>query len=534
MNVPRTFRPRWGARILATLALGLLLTGAPTALAGKPHAAPTPKSGGNFTFRDIATPDCLDVAKTAVSTSTLIDTPAIDTLISVNAKGKLIPYLATKWVVAKNGKTITFLLRHNVKFSNGHPFTSADVKAAFDRYLDPATKSPYSASLLAGVTSTTTAGKYTVRLHLKAPNRPLLTYLTNVYLSIPDRKSVSAAGSNTCNGLVGTGAFKISNVAAGYSTITEVRNPLHTFGPSWAFNKGPAHLSSITFVPVSSNTTAVSELLAGQLDMTDVAGSELNRVQGNSNYKLYRIGGESEVYLAFNCGRAPFNNVAVRRAVAQAIDCKALVTAALQGLGKPSTSLVPPGVFGYDPASATYAPKLNLNAARSAIAAAHATGPYGILTIAVLGGAAGAELIQGQLAQVGMQTTVDTKSVSDWVAALEKGDFDMALIFHGSGPPPGDADFLYSLLDSSQRNGGLDFLGLTDKTLDKLVEDGRTNLNLKQARADYQKAQKIVVGTKVYADPLWLPVTVYAARSRVQDVHFDVGGDILWQDLWVK
>jgi hypothetical protein len=75
---------------------------------------------------------------------------------------------------------------------------------------------------------------------------------------------------------------------------------------------------------------------------------------------------------------------------------------------------------------------------------------------------------------------------------------------------------------------------MTDPALDRLTLAGRSTLNLKQAKADYFKILKIIVSTKVYADPLRLPVTVYAVRSRVQGVHFDVGGDILWHDLWVE
>jgi peptide/nickel transport system substrate-binding protein len=528
MKAPCSLPNRWGARFLVTLALGLLLAGAPTVLAGTPHAATTPKLGGNVTWRLDGPPDCLDAATAGLGFHYAVNYDVWDTLLSFDDKGRVVPYLAQKYTVSKNGKTVTFYLRHDVKFSNGNPLTAASVKAEFDRILNPATKSTHT-SQLSVVTSMDIPSKYVLRFHLSAPFRPLLTNLAFTYLGIPDPKSVAAAGNNHCNDFVGSGAYKITSVGPAYATIKEVRNPLHRFGPSWAHNKGPAYLSSVTFVPIVSNTTAVSELLAGQIDITDVPGTELSRVQGNGNFKLYRLLSQSESFLLFNTTRPPFDNVAVRRAVAEAIDRKALVTSALNGLGKVSTSILPPNDFAYDPASTRYAPKLNLAAARAAIAAANATGHYTLLTTNAFGFDTAAELIQGELGQVGMQTNIVIKGVVDWLAQLAKGDFDMGLLTFGNPDP----DLLYRLFNSSQRNGGYNYMNVNDPALDRVTLAGRTAPNLKKAKADYYAAQKMI-DTKVYADPLWVPITVYAVRSRVRGWHLSSIGYPQFQDMWVK
>jgi peptide/nickel transport system substrate-binding protein len=458
-----------------------------------------------------------------------MDLPVLDTLVSLNAHGKPSPYLAQKVISSKGGKTVTFDLRPGLRFSNGDPFTAAAVKSDFERVLNPATKSPFSSSLLAGVTSIKAIGKYTLQLGLSAPNRPLLTNLGNPSLGIMDPKSVSATGSNTCNGLVGTGPFKFSNVGPAYATVKETRNSYHVFGPAWDQNRGPAYLSSLMFVPIASNTTAASELLAGQVDIANIAGTELGRVQGNKNIKLYRVTQQTEIDLLFNSTKAPFDNVAVRRAVAEAIDRKTLITAATQGLAKLSTSFLAPATYDYDAGSSKYAPKLNLSAARAAISSAHATGPYTLLTTALAGMDTAAELIQGELAQIGMQVNIVNDSVPNWVAQLQKGDFDMGMLYAGVAEP----DILYSFFNSSQAKGGLNFGGVSNPTLDRLLADGRTNLNLKKAKADYYQAQRII-DTQAYVDPLWVPVTVYGVRSRIQGVHVAANGFLQYQDLWIK
>jgi peptide/nickel transport system substrate-binding protein len=472
-----------------------------------------------------AAPDCLDAAES--SGGGLLQGTVFDTLVSYSRKGGPVPYLAQKYTVAKNSKSVTFYLRHDIKYSNGRQLVAADVKAELERVLNPATKSP-ALSTVASISSIVTSGKYIVKLNLKAPDGNLLPGLA-VSPPIEDPSSVAAAGSNSCNGVAGSGPFKISSVGPALSTVTEVRNPRHTFEPVWATNRGPAYLSSITWSAITSNTTAVSELLSGQLDITDVSGSELSRVQGNKNFKLYRVPSTFVTFLLFNRARKPFNNPAVRWAVAEAIDRKAVMTAATQGLGRAVTSVLAPTDPDYDPGSAKYAPKLNVSAARAAIAAAGATGPYTLL--AESGSFSGsdfapaAELIQGELAQVGMQVNIVSKSPADFFPAAQKGDFDMALMCCQV------TTFSLSFWFHSGYPGNVTKMTEVDHGLDV----AKATLDFKKQRAYYYQVQKLM-DMQIYADPLWVPVTAYAVRSRIQGWHTQPGpfGYVAWQDLWVK
>lgn len=512
----------------ATLMVASLLVFAPSALAGKPEVTAKSRSGRSLVVRLAGNPECLDMAIAGNGYDYYATYPVLDTLLSANDNGKPVPYLAQSYTVRNSGKTLQFTLRHDVRFSNGRRLTASDVKADFDRILDPATKSPIALSYLEPVKSITTSGRYTVTLHLSEPSRPLLGNLTSDYLGIWDPTSVTPAGGDTCKGLVGSGPFTITRVGPSYTTIQEARNPLHTFGPSWAHNRGPAYLSTLTFTPITSDTTAVSELLSGQLNLTDVAGDQLNRVTGNKDVVLHRLLQPEEAFLLFNSGKAPFTSVAVRRAVAEAINRASLVAAALNGLGEPATSILPPTVWGYDPASARNLPSLNLQAARAAIAAAHATGPYTLVTPASQGRSTAAELIQAELAQVGMQINIVTKPVPDWLAALGKGDFHLSLVIYGTTDP----DELYLLFHSSQ-TGGLNFTNMVDSTLDRLLLAGRTTLNWTKAKEDYVQAQKRIA-TQMYADPLWVPILIEGVNRRVQGWHVTKAFGIQYQDLWLK
>ena len=91
-------------------------------------------------------------------------------------KAELEPLLATEWTASPDNKVFTFKLREGVKFHDGTPFTSAAVKASFDRRL-AVNQGP--AYMVKDVESVTTQGDYGVTITLKAPNSAFLDYLAS-------------------------------------------------------------------------------------------------------------------------------------------------------------------------------------------------------------------------------------------------------------------------------------------------------------------------------------------------------------------
>jgi peptide/nickel transport system substrate-binding protein len=510
-----------------------LITG-PSVLAHQSAASAKPKLGGTLSIRISGQPDCMDPAKLNSGNGYSLANWIFDTLLATTpAHPHIIPYLAQSYTVAKSGTTITFHLRHDVKFSDGHPLTSADVKASFDRILDPATKSPIANGLLNSISSVMTPDKYTAVLHLSTPSRPLLNNLTSVYGGIIEKSSIAAAGTSSCTrGLIGSGPFKLESASPDLTSVTEVRNKYHTFGPKYSLNKGPAYLGGVHFQSITSDTTAVSALLAGQLDVADMPADQLPRVQGNSSVKLVKTARQGSYFMLFNDSHAPFTNQKVRVAVAQAINRAAIITGVAGGLGKPAYTPVPPGAFAFDTKAKTYAPKFNQSAARKAIAAAGATGPYSLVVGNDPTDQQLALLLQAQLAAVGMRITINAVDQAGYVAALFSGHFDITTIDAYYNDP----DLLYIFYNSSQAGNGLDFTHFTSAKLDKLTLDGRQTLNLKKAKADYLAAQKLIV-TQALSIQLYTPFGITGLRSRVQGYKIYPGGIsglVNIQDVWLK
>ena len=490
-------------------------------------AAPNsaPRYGGTFQVQG-GQPDCLDPQKTGLSASFGIFSQVVDPLISFDKKGHYQPDLALKWKFSNGGKTLTLALRHGVKFSNGDPFNASAVKYTFDRALDPATKSTTTAGDLKTVTSTTVVNAYTVRLNLSAPSRVLLTNLTLHYTGILDPKVTRAEGSGSCQKPVGTGPFKIESVGPAFATVTLVRNNYHTFNPAWIHNRGKAYFSKVVFKAIASPATAVSELLSGDLDYASVPGAELSRTQGNRNIKLHRALAEGEVFMGFNFTRPQLAQTPVRKAIAEAINKQAILTAAYQGLGKIANSPLGQTMPFYDKNASKYALKYDPGDAQRLVVANHVTGPFDLVILQDPAYESTAQIVQQQLGAVGVKINIVTKAPADFFPALSTGKFDLTLL--GYGYP--DPDILFQLFHSSQQHGGLNLWSYSNPTVDNLLTTGRENA--KKARAAYNSIQKIF-DTQAVLLPLIDPSTPFGLRSRIKGYDYNPSTGIPYVGLYL-
>lgn len=520
------------AAVAVILALLSAAASTPSAQARQQsHPVAAPSYGGTISYRDINIPTCVDPLIAPTSAEGLADFPTFDNLVLLDGKGIARPDLATSWTFSHGGRWMTFQLRHGVVFSNGDPFDASVVKFNLLRVLGPVGQAAGMSTFLGPLQSVKVDSKYQVTLVFATPFRPALPNLANDSLGIVDPIALQKMGKTKfCQYPVGTGPFKIQNYAPGGTQITLVKNPLHTWETPWAHNMGAAYLDKIVLKPIVSDSTAVSELLSGGVDISQVAGSQISRVKGNSSINQYRVLAQIVAQLGFKTSEAPFNKLEVRKAIAEAIDRNGVIQAALNGLAVPAYSPLGSNVPFYDPTSKNLAPQYNPTEAQRILSADHVTGPYTLLSSNVPEVTAADELIQGELANVGVKVNIVSKPTADYISLAQKGNFDLILDrFYAP-----DADVLFTLYNSTQETGGgLNFTFYKNAGLDKLLVEGRSTFNTKDAAAAYSAAQRYIL-QNVITDPLWIPETVYGVRKRVQGFHTDVTG--LWplfQDLYV-
>ena len=324
---------------------------------GGSTSAGTPVHGGKLTFA--AVQDAQSMNKTTVfdNNSIWIFEQIFQQLYTVTPDGKsVVPQLATGYKVSSDKKTYTFTLRQGVKFSNGQPMTSKDVKFSIDQN----TKASQGWGFInTAIKSVSAPSPDTVVVHLKYPWAPLLADLS-IFANgiIPDNY---AGKSETAfyNAPIGTGPFKWDVWHKGQS-LTLVKNPLY-------WEKGKPYLDSITWTDVPNDNTRQQQLQGGQAQIDQFpAWSTVTNLQSTQGVNMHLFNSTQTNYLAFNETRKPFQDVHVRRAISLALNRDALVKAVLFGHGKPANSLFPPQVPYYDPNTPGY--QFNLAEAKKEMA----------------------------------------------------------------------------------------------------------------------------------------------------------------------
>jgi ABC-type transport system substrate-binding protein len=506
--------------LLTLLALAFLAPG--TATHARGTSAIRPQKGGTVAIRDIFGTDCLDPLSPDAGASSML---IADSLISMDIQHHYRPDIALRWKASHGGKWITLTLRRGVRYSNGDRFNARSLHTEIAYALTQ----PNS---LAPLTGSKVLGPYTIRLIYSQPLRTALDMLTT--FSVVDVPAQRKEGANAaCQRPIGTGAFKVRNVTPGMTTVTLVRNPYHTWDSPWQYNHGRPYLSSMVVRTVTDDTTAVSELLSGDLDISRVPPSEISRLKSNRQITLHTSTDDSILFLGFNHARTPFNKLAVRRAISEAIDRKALIKVAYSGYGSPATAMMPRIERYFDRSAGKALPAYKPGDARRILRANHVTGPFTLETYTIPVFAATAQFIQAELAKVGITVNLAVKDVGTAQDDMRTGRMDMFVdIFSGNDP--------YGQFFSGQvgKQGDVNFSFIRSRTLDRMILASRNTVNIKKATSELSAYQQFM-NKNVVADPLFSRTLVGAVRNRVHGYRYLPGSNtLMWPaapaDLYVS
>jgi peptide/nickel transport system substrate-binding protein len=347
-------------------------------------------------------------------------------LVTLNSSLQVEPDLATSWHLSDAGRTLTFDLRPNVKFDDGSAFTSADVKATFERILKPSTGAA-AASYLATVKSIATPSPLVVVLHLTRPDSSILEGLTSENLAIASTQSITAGTLATKPD--GTGPYKFVSYNPN-NTFTVAKNANY-------WGSAPT-VSNIEFKTIPDEQSIASALQAGTVQMgllfepqtvDQLKGSNLNiDKELDLNYRALMIQSKT----------GPLSNVDARLAVQCAINRTDVLQAAVLGDGK-VVGPVPEGPLASDASSGTCATQNLVQAKKYLAEAGMAKGfSFSVLTSQELDTTSNAQsiTIQGDLSKVGIHMSIDNVAGSDYIQRWLKGDFQAALAENGANPSP--------------------------------------------------------------------------------------------------
>ena len=272
-------------------------------------------------------------AASAIAEITLYN--IFETLTKINSDSRTTPLLAESWTVSPDFKTYSFKLRQGVKFHNGEPFTSATVKFSFERAVAKESVNKDKA-VFTNIERIDTPDAHTVVLNLKNGSIDLLFQMGQATAIMVEPKSV--AGNNTQP--TGTGPYKLEGWSRG-SSVTLTRWDAYRHAKD-------VKLRRVTMRFISDPAAQVASLLSGDVDIFPrvAAARSLKQFQSDKKYQVLIGGSRAKTIVAINNKRKPLDDVRVRRAIAAAIDRKAVIEGAGDGYGAPIGSHYVPGGFG--------------------------------------------------------------------------------------------------------------------------------------------------------------------------------------------
>ncbi|HUK09211.1 MAG TPA: ABC transporter substrate-binding protein [Stellaceae bacterium] len=399
-----------------------------------------------------ASPDALNAQLSTANTSFDVTEQIADRLVEMKIGGsELVPGLAESWTVSSDGLTYTFKLRRGVKFqsnANFQPtrnFNADDVVFSFERMFDKSNPFYQSANgnfiefanlVEPNLQSIDKIDEYTVAFRLKAPLAPLLPSLSMQPFSIVSAEYAAALQkSGKLSALdqepIGTGPFSFVQ----YQKDAVIR--FRAFKDFWGATAQPdrvAKVDNLVFVITPDASVRYAKLRANECQIARYPNpADLPAMRADPEFKVEEAAIAATNYILFRVDRKPLDDRRVRLALAEAINMDAIVTSVFQGSGTPAASMVPPSLWGHDPALKPY--KYDPEDARRLLAEAGYPGGFTIDLWAVPvaraympNGRRTAELIQADWAKIGVTATITTYEWGEYLKRSRAGEPSVGML----------------------------------------------------------------------------------------------------------
>ena len=357
-------------------------------------------------------------AAAAISQVTLYN--IFEGLTRLDGGGDVHPMLAKSWTISEDGTTYTFSLEEGVKYHDGSDFTSADVKAQFERNAAEESSNKQK-KLYRALKAVETPDPHTVVIRLDGPRSLLPFELAQAASVILDEGSFADTNTNP----IGTGPYRFVKWTKGDSVEMEKFDGHR--------NADNVQIKHVKFRFINDATAQVAALLAGDLDyMPSLSAPEMfAQFQADDRFTALQGTTEGETIIATNNQHEALSDVRVRRAIMHAIDREALIDGAVAGYGTPIGSHFAPhhpayvdltGVYPYDPEKA-----------KALLAeAGHGDGLELTLHLPPPSYARrGGEVIAAMLADVGVTANIENVEWAQWLENVyKKRQYAITVISH--------------------------------------------------------------------------------------------------------
>lgn len=467
---------------------------------------PAGKSGGSVIIARAQ--DSVDFDKTMVfsNASIWVYVQIWETLTIGSKDGRTVePWLATSWTQSADKLTWTFKLRTDVKFSDGTPMTSADVKFSLDEASTTKGGWEFINSAIANIT---TPDPHTLVIKTKYQWAPLLADLACPSNGIVPNKYGGRTKKAFYLSPIGTGPFVWDTWNKG-NKLTLKKNTNY-------WRPGLPYLDSVSWQVVPDDNTRNVMIQGSTAQINENPPfSTVDQLKGVSGAAVTLFPSTRTDYLLMNEKRAPFDDVHVRRAISYAIDREALVKTVLFGNGTPANSLLMPTVPYYD--KNTPGQTYDMTKAKAEMALSKVPKGFSTTYLAASGDSVDSELaqiLQASLKELGITMAISPKDPSAIHDLQNASNFDISHSYWTMDIADPDELVQFAVLPAG---GGHSFeTSYNSAAAQSLATQAEKTFDTAERQALYTKLQALLA-EDAFLPPLFYQPFPYAMRTSVQN-----------------
>jgi peptide/nickel transport system substrate-binding protein len=439
-----------------------------------------------------------------------------DNLIEL-VDGEYVPSMAESYTISDDYQDLVFKLRQGVKFHDGTDFNAEAVKWNLERVKN--TADSYYVNEVQVISDVIVVDDYTVEIKLSEPNAPILSTLASNPGCMVSPAAFEKYGEDYHRNPVGTGPYKFVSWTGGERVVGE------RFADYWKKDADGVQLpysDKVTVRFISEPAVALIELQSGNIDlMEDNIPQDFETVKSDPNLQIIPSGAGIHQWMAFNTTAEPFSNEKLRQAFSAAIDRQTLMEVISLGYGEVTPTLVPPGEWIYN-ADVQNPYAYDPEKAKSLLA--EAGYPDGIeVTMSVIQRDPDvqiAELMQAQVAEVGITMNVEVLERQAWIDKVTSQNFELAMLRITVPRPDPNQVFEPSF---GSADGSQNWSSFDDPEIFDLVANAKKELNQETRYEYYTEVQQLLLDHAYFAF-LFLRPQMTLTSSAVEEVSFDLSG----------
>ena len=515
--------------------------------------AQTPKKGGTLIFGRGGDSVGLDPAYETDGNSFMICDNVYEALVFYRDESTALePGLATSWDISSDGLTYTFKLRKGVKFHDGTPFNADAVVFSIGRMMKerkvkffgkgwdiPKQDRPpeywVSMEMDATIDSIEATDEYTVVFKLKRVQAP---FIANMGMDFADILSPTAFMKDPAGFIrnpVGTGPFKFSK------WVKDDRIILEAFKDYWDKPNGP-YLDRLIFRVIPENSVRFLELKAGNIHVCESPNpADLDMARKDPKLQIFSQQGMNIGYLGFNHKKELWGkNVKLRKAIAHAINRKAIVDKIYQGTAEMAKNCIPPTMWGYNKDVPGYPYDVEL--AKKLLAEAGFPDGKGLPEITLWsmpvprpynpdGLKVGVAMI-GDLGKVGIRARIVSYEWGTYLKRQREQPEDMDLFQLGWTGDNGDPDNFLAVLFDGMASPAIR-TQWHNEAYHKLMEEGKLTIDQNKRAEIYKKAQQLMYD-EIPVVPIAHSIVTTPGSKKVQNFKLHPTASIRLRSVWLQ